>query len=334
MRLEDAALPVFGRHETFHLRYGWLKQAYDHALDDRDVFAREDAPVVLGVGKNMVRAMKFWALAAKVLDSGPSKKTWAAPTYLAHAVFDDRGLDPYLEKPQTVWLVHWMLLAPPCNLPVWWAIMNGSQAEVSSATDLAEEVASAVYAVDGWKPSKQSVKRDIDVFLHTYLSKGKEPTEDYLDCPLRTLGLLQQQDKDVRFAFGRKSGLSPLIVAYACLDFVSRAEIPGRTVSVNKLALEKGGPGRAFKISESDMAEMLSEAAGKCDAVAVSHANGVPSMTFKDEPRSAAIRVLGQAYGRNVSDLRVAEVARLPNPLPIQSVSRKAADLRFAEVVT
>ena len=308
MRLEDSALPVFGRHETFHLRYGWLKQAYDHSVKDADVFSRDDAPVVLGVGKNMVRSMKFWALAAKVLRSKTgAKKGLTGPTDLGRIMLDDKGLDPDLERPETVWLVHWLLLAPPCSLPAWWAIMNESRAEVSSAVDLSQEAASAVYSVVGWKPSKQSVKRDIDVFLHTYLSKkGQEPTEDYLDCPLRTLGLMRHQDRDVRFAFGRKLGLSPLVVAYACLDFVHRSGIPGRTVSVNKLALEKGGPGMAFKISETDITEMLSEAADACSAVSVSYANGMPNMTFRGKAEDAALQVLYKVYGRKAPGKRKA----------------------------
>lgn len=312
MRLDDSALQAFGRHETFHMRYGWLKQAYDHSLKDQDVFSRDDAPIVLGVGKNMVRSMKFWALAAKVLEvKEGSRRARAAPTDLGRALFNDRGgLDLDLQRPETVWLIHWLLLAPQCCLPTWWAIMNGSGTGVYSAADLLEEAESAVYSVDGWKPSRQSIKRDTDVFLHTYLSKkDKEPTEDYLDCPLRTLGLLQQQDKDVRFVSGRKGGLSPLVVAYACLDFVARAEIPGRTISVNKLALEKGGPGTAFKISETDMAEMLDEAAGACGAVSVSHANRMPNMTFEGSAKDAALQVLYAMYGRSVPGRRQAAEA-------------------------
>jgi hypothetical protein len=43
---------AFARHETFHPRFGWLKKGYDLALEDAQVFLRDDAPVRLGVGKN------------------------------------------------------------------------------------------------------------------------------------------------------------------------------------------------------------------------------------------------------------------------------------------
>ena len=48
MRLVDAALPMFARHETFHPRYGWFRKAYWFAKWDHYVFGRSDAPVVIG----------------------------------------------------------------------------------------------------------------------------------------------------------------------------------------------------------------------------------------------------------------------------------------------
>ena len=45
---------IFARHETFHPRFGWLKKGFDRASIDSETFLREDAPVRLGVGKNMV----------------------------------------------------------------------------------------------------------------------------------------------------------------------------------------------------------------------------------------------------------------------------------------
>jgi hypothetical protein len=60
--------PIFARHETFHPRFGWLKKGYDKANYDNLVFSKESAPVVLGVGKNMVKAIKYWCIAFKIVD--------------------------------------------------------------------------------------------------------------------------------------------------------------------------------------------------------------------------------------------------------------------------
>ena len=76
MLMTDAIpTPTFSHHETFHLRYGWLKRAYDQVQNDGQIFTRADATVRLGVGKNMVRAIKFWSIASKILRvEGSSQK--------------------------------------------------------------------------------------------------------------------------------------------------------------------------------------------------------------------------------------------------------------------
>jgi len=62
---------AFGRHETFPLRFGWLTKGVGAWLDNPIVFDEDDAIVKLGVGKNMVDAIRYrrtvgsesWAIA-------------------------------------------------------------------------------------------------------------------------------------------------------------------------------------------------------------------------------------------------------------------------------
>ena len=49
--------PFFARHESFYPRFGWLWKAVTSSHSMPDIFLRSDAPVELGVGKNMVRAV-------------------------------------------------------------------------------------------------------------------------------------------------------------------------------------------------------------------------------------------------------------------------------------
>lgn len=92
------------------------------------MFARDDATTVLGVGKNMVRAIRYWCLAYKVLAEVPSKNNPRVsdllPTDFGKKLLSERGWDPYLEDPGSLWLLHWHLLRAPCKAPSWWAIFN------------------------------------------------------------------------------------------------------------------------------------------------------------------------------------------------------------------
>lgn len=317
MRLEEAAEPVFARHETFHLRYGWLKNAHDGVAEYPDLFLREDAPMILGVGKNMVRAIKFWGLAAKILQAKRNPNSRNRPlteiTDLGRLIFGSDGLDPSLGKPQTLWLLHWLLFAPPCRLPAWWLVMNEFSAANVQTEEVVSHVQKQVAGASKWKklPHPNSVKKDIDVFVHTYSpNRGRALMEDYLDCPFRRLHVLKQSTRDtMRFVHGRKRGMSPLIVTYACLDFAARAGMRG-SVSAGSLAREPGGPGGAFKMGEADIAEMLEEAA-QDGHVSVRSTAGMLTLSFEGSAEEAAERVLFAAYGRRPAKRRARAVQEL-----------------------
>ena len=96
---QQNTVQVFARHETFHPRFGWLKKGFDKASQDSGIFLREDAPVLLGVGKNMVRAIRYWCSAFKVLEND-------SPTDFGTKLLGAGGWDEYLEDPASLWLLH------------------------------------------------------------------------------------------------------------------------------------------------------------------------------------------------------------------------------------
>src|SRR5690348_15070742 len=101
---QDKYRPQFSGHETFPLRYGWLKkavEAIDAAGDDpraKTVFS-DDAIARFGVGRNMVRSMRHWAKAAGIITE---KGGAISATPLGTMLFGARAIDPYMEDPATL----------------------------------------------------------------------------------------------------------------------------------------------------------------------------------------------------------------------------------------
>src|SRR3954451_12624351 len=91
---------AFSGHQTFPFRYPWLKKGFDAVRADPAVFTRDDAITTLGVGKNMVRSIRHWCLAAGILTE--NRDSGLHPTELGELLLDDEGLDPYLEDPATL----------------------------------------------------------------------------------------------------------------------------------------------------------------------------------------------------------------------------------------
>jgi hypothetical protein len=98
----------FSGHESFACRYAWLPKAYRAISEDPVAFADDErAMVQMGVGKNMVRSIRFWIEAMGVATGGRGKSFEVSA--LGHAILGENGFDPYLEDLRTLWLLHWNL---------------------------------------------------------------------------------------------------------------------------------------------------------------------------------------------------------------------------------
>jgi hypothetical protein len=192
VKFDTACEPVFARHETFQPRYGWVKKAVDAATKDPNLFNAEDAVVELGVGKNMVRSIRFWGLAFQVLaptKEVSSRASLAVPSVIGRTMFADDGWDPYGEFAGTQWLLHWWLLAPKSHAPVWWLAFNEFPAVEFSLEQLEQFVLDRVRDCN---PHASSVRKDVTCMLRMYSAGGASRAgfDDLIDCPFRDLQLL------------------------------------------------------------------------------------------------------------------------------------------------
>ncbi len=307
MRLLDAAKPMFARHETFHPRYGWFRKACSFVAADPHVFVREDAPVRIGVGKNMVRAIRFWGLAAKLIEvderSSSRRASDLTLTRLGHALFGESGWDRYMEDPGTLWLLHWLLLAPPSLLPVWWLAFNEFPAVEFHDDDLVGAVTAHLEAIAEWNaPHPSSVKKDVGAMLRTYAPAERTARigiDDILDCPLRELNLIGRSvgTNRYRFALGTKPTLPPAVLGYAALDYIARTSTGGNTVTLGRLVHEPGAPGRVFKLTESELLAALEAINGEMDALALTTSTGAVQLSWSGAPDEIATGILDRYYG-------------------------------------
>jgi len=310
MRLYEAAEPIFARHETFHPRYGWFRKAYNTAATTLDGFSTNDAPVNMGVGKNMVRSIKFWGQAAKVITKDPDspnpRSSEMIPTKFGHALFDPaNGWDPFMEDPGTIWLLHWMLLAPPSHVPVWWVAFNELHAVDFDDKTLEAVMTAQLEATSAWSsPNPSSIVKDISALLRTYapvVKSGRAVFDDLLDCPLRELGLINHSAAtgNHRFVLGAKPTLPDDIVTFSALDYLTRREHSGSTITLAHLANEPGGPGRAFKLSEQDLHLALARTASGIKALELLSPTGAQQLSWSAPPSQIAIEVLNTYFNKD-----------------------------------
>ena len=182
---------VFSGHESFPCKTLWLKKGYDFSIADKD-FNSPEAVVELGVGKNMVAAIRYWYKAFG-LNSDDEKIKWI-PNFLFN---DQDGKDRFMEDLGTLWLLHFLLVYS--NIASLYNLFfvdfqkerrrfDRNQIVTFVKRKMGEANQDHLFNVN-------TVKKDVGVLLQNYcLPRNPQSNEDYSTL-LMDLDLLRQKEK-------------------------------------------------------------------------------------------------------------------------------------------
>ncbi|MER8944076.1 DUF4007 family protein [Mesorhizobium sp. M0915] len=260
----------FSGHESFACRYAWLPKAYRAISKNPAIFFDEEqAMVELGVGKNMVRSLRFWVDVMGV--ASPTGDKQHRLTDFGHAVFAADGLDPYLEDARTLWLLHWNTSSKSSPALFAWHYLIGQWPYPEFTRTEALQAFKRQSAKLGHKHSDVTLSQHLDVFIHTYhaTTGGKISVEDSLDGPLVPLNLLMPTGErrveggrwETVFSFRReaKPEITQSLFEYCVLDFWERSSPDENTLGLRSVASAPGSPGQVFKLNEEDVRGRLED---------------------------------------------------------------------------
>ena len=240
--LDDKANPLkLSGHETFPLRYGWLKKTYDavaqeeRASDGPTVFQRDDAIARFGVGRNMVSSMRHWSTVAGIISLDGREIT-----DLGHFVFGENGIDPFMEDPVTSWLMHWTICSDWRNTTWYWAFSH-YPVPTFDRSALIGGIEKLAKNRPGSRASLSTIRNDVACFIRSYVSlppSERTGYEDSLESPLTELGLIPPRRPSRRFpvrpwpqanawcGHGDLRGVQFLANAFECADHPVRGSCP------------------------------------------------------------------------------------------------------------
>lgn len=300
--LPKSSGPTFARHESFHPRFGWLKKGFDKSITDPAVFLRDDAVVSLGVGKNMVRAIRYWVLAFKVMEETlDAKNRLLVPTQFGSDLLSDGGWDPYLEDAASLWLLHWSLLQAPSFATTWHFVFN----HFRHVDFTSEELLIALTDFISQKfpqttVAESSLKNDVACFIRMYSSGGETTklNEETIVCPFVELGLIEQIGNSKRYTFrvGSKHNLPSEIVAALCLHYADATRPGLKSINLSHLLYNENSPGLCFRLTESALCSSLEEIAQLNYKVALSDTAGIVQMQFSSDPLELAREILNDYF--------------------------------------
>ncbi len=249
---------VFGRHETFPLRYGWLTKGFEAVKTAPGIFNRpEHAMVTLGVGRNMVNAIQYWLHAVGVVESDAGE-VW--PTELGEALLGDGG-DRYLEDEATLWIIHWLLASnAEAATGIFWffnrfAMPRFHDKEVLRT--LGEFVEQELKA----NRSQSTLKSEVSTLVRLYAPEAGR-SDEHLDSPLGALQLIEPEGGgNYRSPRAVRPFLPPVALHFALSQRFDKepelAALPVRTILYGDG--DWAAAGAVFRLSEEGLMAVLTK---------------------------------------------------------------------------
>ena len=214
----------FRAHDTFFIRKGWLNKGMRNVNKDPAVFMGTNGnPMdILGIGANMVKALRYWLQAVNLTSEPNSGKREQSFTEFGRVVFEN---DPYIEEMGTLWLLHYQLAKNKDEATAWYYFFNEFKPSEFTKEDYVKQLSNYI-RINGEEVSERSLEDDYNCIINTYVpriksSPEKVQPESNIDCPLGELGLIDisnKKEKIYKKSVPKKDTIHPLILLAVILD--------------------------------------------------------------------------------------------------------------------
>lgn len=283
---------TFSGHDSFQCRQLWLKKGFDFVQEGQS-FNDEDAVVKLGVGKNMVSAIRYWLKAFNVIDNKDN------PTEFGIKLFDnEQGYDPYLEDEASLWLLHYQLvntgLATTYNI-----IFNEFRKERLFFNK--ETYVNYLKRRRETEPSlafnENTVADDFGVFVKMYQgSEWSKDIEDSFSGILSEIGLLKTigkgKEEHYQIENSERDKLPEAVLLFTIIDNPNY----GTSISLNSLEYDSNSPGSIFALNRSGLVNKISGIVKEFKDITFTDHAGIKELQFKNKPN--AFKILDFYYGK------------------------------------
>jgi hypothetical protein len=259
----------FRAHDTFFIRKGWLSKGMRNVLANPDVFvSRESNPMdVLGIGANMVKAMRYWMVAVGLTEEPASGQRIQTPTRLGNIINDN---DRYFEEMGTLWLLHYQLVkaseGKDTEATAWWYFFNEFKSGEFTKDDFLTQMNKYLRNSDEGEKPVRTIEDDFTCIINTYVPRMKSNPEKVrpesnIDCPLGELGLIDivgtekngSRLKIYRKSAPKKDTLHPLILLAVILDKANGAD----EVRISAIQNDNGNAGKVFNLDIINLTALL-----------------------------------------------------------------------------
>ena len=282
----------FSGHDTFIVRSFWPKKGYDF-VKKGGRFSSENSVIDLGVGKNMVSSIQFWMKALGLLEEDN-----ITLTDFAKFIFDDTGVDPFLEDIGSIWLMHYFLIKTEYS-SIYSLIFNELRKERSKFTknQLSSFIKRKYAEADDNTLNQNTIDKDISVFTRLYnkvdfqsLSNNFEDEVSSLMIELELItssieeapkeGTNRKENIEWFHLYGEnRPSLPPEIILFTILDNFKNQ----KNVGLKKLEIEMNSPGMIFLLNKDALYKLLKGIENLYSGITVSETAGNIVLVLPEE---------------------------------------------------
>ena len=161
---------LLNKHGSFYIRNGWPTKIINAINTDRLIFSPNnelDAVDTIGVGRVMVKAMRYWAVAMGLAVEEKTQQGVACKlTNLGNII---SICDPFYQDKGSLWLLHRNLATNEDQATAWYWAFNVYNNKSFSKDDFCSAFYSYIQR-NGGSYQKAAVDKEFDCFKNTYVS--------------------------------------------------------------------------------------------------------------------------------------------------------------------
>lgn len=251
----------FRAHDTFFIRKGWLSKGMKHVHNKPDVFVdRDENPTdVLGIGTNMVKALRYWLQAVGVTQEPAAGRRVQAFTELGVRIYEH---DRFIEELGTLYLLHYKLASNKEDATAWYYFFNEFMMTEFTREDFVSSLQNYVLmSEENTSVAIRSLNDDFACIVNTYLPRyksnpGKVSPENNIDCPFGELGfidILSKEKHTYKKSIPAAKSFNPWVILAVIVDQVEGRE----EIALNELLTAPCNIGRIFNLDAITMLDIL-----------------------------------------------------------------------------
>lgn len=253
----------FRAHDTFFIRKGWLSKGMERIVEKPDLFVdkAENPMDILGIGSNMVKALRYWMQTVGLTQEPKSGRKIQSLTPFGQQIYDN---DCYIEELGTLYLLQYKLASQKEEATAWYYFFNEFSMSEFTKEEFVQQLQNYIMMdEDGGSVAIRSLNDDFACIINTYLPRyksnpGKVSPENNIDCPFGELGLVDianKKQKTYKKSIPSAKSFNPWVVLAVIMDQAEDRD----EIALNELLTKPCNIGKVFNLDAITMLDILHE---------------------------------------------------------------------------